>query len=569
MNFNFSPENAPRLYDLVRVEDERVLPAFYFSLRNTLVATDLEQGTRIAYGSQRYRVVTLNGDVIETSGTMSGGGRSQIRGKMGTKITTKTKESNETSLISQKVLEDLQLQAEQLQLSINYSQEEVGRLESELIQLNRNKTHFEAETQKLSITINSLAEQIPRIESQLREQKIRKEKTTSDATKVASITAEIDSKKIRLDESEKEAQKVTSLITDINDKVKGIREDKVGSVQTKIKNIDKQIKSLNGNISKLKVETTTSERNVKKTEKLIESLKNDILKAQNDIMSLDDQRKNIDLEIVELKRKLQETIKEIDASSEELSKTQSEIQNIQKKESEEKLNRVQIEQRLHDFDAKIAVVESKLPRLINKLKHLKLHVIPDKKDLSEPLKTYTVEELDDDKQSIAYNAVIQEEQLRTKKPNLSVIDDYTNKKDVYLERVKILEDITLKRNDMRKLYDDVRKKRYNEFMNGFHIITRKLKEMYQMITQGGDAELELVDSMDPFTEGVSFGVRPPRKTWKNISNLSGGEKTLSSLALVFALHYYKPSPLYFMDEIDAALDFKNVSIVAHYIKVST
>lgn len=62
-------------------------------------------------------------------------------------------------------------------------------------------------------------------------------------------------------------------------------------------------------------------------------------------------------------------------------------------------------------------------------------------------------------------------------------------------------------------------------------------------------------------------MRPPKKTWKVISNLSGGEKTLSSLALVFALHYYKPSPLYVMDEIDAALDFKNVSIIGHYIKV--
>eukprot|EP00958_Prasinococcus_capsulatus_P029166 scaffold7377_cov389-Prasinococcus_capsulatus_cf.AAC.14 len=91
--------------------------------------------------------------------------------------------------------------------------------------------------------------------------------------------------------------------------------------------------------------------------------------------------------------------------------------------------------------------------------------------------------------------------------------------------------------------------------------------MYQMITLGGDAELELVDSLDPFSEGIVFSVRPPKKSWKNISNLSGGEKTLSSLALVFALHHFKPTPLYVMDEIDAALDFKNVSIVAHYIKV--
>ena len=80
-----------------------------------------------------------------------------------------------------------------------------------------------------------------------------------------------------------------------------------------------------------------------------------------------------------------------------------------------------------------------------------------------------------------------------------------------------------------------------------------------MITMGGNAELELVDSLDPFSEGILFSVMPPKKSWKNISNLSGGEKTLSSLALVFALHHYKPTPLYVMDEIDAALDFRNVS----------
>lgn len=107
------------------------------------------------------------------------------------------------------------------------------------------------------------------------------------------------------------------------------------------------------------------------------------------------------------------------------------------------------------------------------------------------------------------------------------------------------------------------------FLTGFGEITLKLKQMYQMITLGGDAELELVDSLDPFSEGIVFSVRPPKKSWKNIGNLSGGEKTLSSLALVFALHYYRPTPLYVMDEIDAALDFKNVSIVANYIKQRT
>lgn len=98
-------------------------------------------------------------------------------------------------------------------------------------------------------------------------------------------------------------------------------------------------------------------------------------------------------------------------------------------------------------------------------------------------------------------------------------------------------------------------------MAGFSSISLRLKEMYQMITMGGNAELELVDSLDPFAEGILFSVMPPKKSWKNISNLSGGEKTLSSLALVFALHHFRPTPLYVMDEIDAALDFRNVGLL--------
>ena len=150
-----------------------------------------------------------------------------------------------------------------------------------------------------------------------------------------------------------------------------------------------------------------------------------------------------------------------------------------------------------------------------------------------------------------------------------MIGRFRAKDKEYKLREKELDDVTTRRDAVRKEFDDLRKQRLTEFMDGFNTITLKLKEMYQMITLGGDAELELVDSLDPFSEGIVFSVRPPKKSWKNISNLSGGEKTLSSLALVFALHHYKPTPLYVMDEIDAALDFRNVSIVAHYIKERT
>ncbi|KAJ3897504.1 P-loop containing nucleoside triphosphate hydrolase protein [Lentinula edodes] len=162
-----------------------------------------------------------------------------------------------------------------------------------------------------------------------------------------------------------------------------------------------------------------------------------------------------------------------------------------------------------------------------------------------------------------------EDQIKRAKPNLNVLKEYKRREAEFLSRHDDLEKVVALRDAQKKKYEDLRKQRLEEFMAGFSTISLKLKEMYQMITQGGNAELELVDSMDPFAEGIIFSVMPPKKSWKNISNLSGGEKTLSSLALVFALHVFKPTPLYFMDEIDAALDFRNVSIIANYIKDRT
>lgn len=76
--------------------------------------------------------------------------------------------------------------------------------------------------------------------------------------------------------------------------------------------------------------------------------------------------------------------------------------------------------------------------------------------------------------------------------------------ELYLQRVAQLDEITTERDKFKRGYEDLRKQRLNEFMTGFNMITNKLKENYQMLTLGGDAELELVDSLDPFSEGIMF-----------------------------------------------------------------
>eukprot|EP00922_Rhytidocystis_sp_ex-Travisia-forbesii_P021756 GHVS01031858.1.p1 GENE.GHVS01031858.1~~GHVS01031858.1.p1 ORF type:complete len:808 (+),score=212.53 GHVS01031858.1:38-2461(+) len=153
-----------------------------------------------------------------------------------------------------------------------------------------------------------------------------------------------------------------------------------------------------------------------------------------------------------------------------------------------------------------------------------------------------------------------------KQPDLRAIDAYKEKWEECKAKDSKMREACDEREKNKRVLDQLVDQRTTMFMVGFKQVARNLKEMYQIITQRGDAELELVDSTDPFTEGISFSVRPPKKSWKQIQNLSGGEKTLSSLALVFALHKLKPTPLYFMDEIDAALDCCNVSIIATYLK---
>ena len=137
----------------------------------------------------------------------------------------------------------------------------------------------------------------------------------------------------------------------------------------------------------------------------------------------------------------------------------------------------------------------------------------------------------------------------------------------YEHELGTLNQINEMRERHREFHDRLKKQRLYEFMEGFQQIATHLRTTYQMITIQGDVSLELVDSLDPFSEGIAFNVRPPKKSWKQITNLSGGEKTLASLSLVFGLHHYKPTPLYVMDEIDAALDFRNVSIIANYLMV--
>lgn len=556
------------MFDLIRVEDERVLPAFYFGLFETLVANNMEQARAIAYGQPRYRVVTINGDVIELSGTMSGGGKTQMRGRMGQKVQTKTASSRNS--MSDRDLDNLAQVAQTMQGRVNDLQQQQGRLETEIKQLTVAIRQKEQEVSRLEVQVRSFAEQIPRLEDQVLRQKQKAESTKTDPANTAALEAKVQDCKVDFEDKETEVEMIQAKVTALNKQIKEISDKKVKDVKVKIEKLSKQMEKLTTNVNKLTVEINTTDRNIQKAEERIENAKTDITEAENSMRKMAEEREQFLKDGEDLNKRIEDLTKELQVASSDSSSIKKEIEKIEKAEAEGKIKRLELDDAVKTLEKALKDQAAKIPGWEKKIKALKLHEIPNEEMPDPPFKTFTDEELQQRSVHDTQYAITQmEEKLGENKPNLGAIDEYNKKRAVYMERIKVLEDVTVKRNEMREAFDSVKKKRFMEFTDGFGIISRKLKEMYQMITLGGDAELELVDSMDPFTEGIVFSVRPPKKSWKVISNLSGGEKTLSSLALVFALHYYKPSPLYFMDEIDAALDFKNVSIVANYINVSS
>ncbi|KAJ8708353.1 hypothetical protein PYW07_010478 [Mythimna separata] len=562
------PENAPRLFDLVNVRDQRVLPAFYYALRDTLVASDLEQASRIAYGHTRYRVVTLKGDVIEIAGTMSGGGKTTMRGRMSSSVQQDTSEQDP------RVMKENEERLARLERRLSEIRNEQSELEETLAALQRNVRDGKTMLNKLNIELRSLTEQVPVLRNQVEQQQITADASRVDPVQKANLEERLATAQEQLDRAKEVAGAVEEEVQDVDAQISAVAGGKVKDLQKAVNDLDKKINKVNSEITKLKVAINTSKRNAKQSKDKMQQMETDLRETSRNIETLNNQKKELTLESTRLQKEVEEIEEKINEGTGEFSELKQEIHKLQNEENKIKSKLLEAKNAVTKMEKSIQECQGKNPLWERELRSLKLEVpgvegVPGLDDL-EPLATHTPEELEDvEVEELRSRLQAQKGRVGDKKPNIQAIQDYKAKEELYLRRAAELEEITTKRNDMRALYDQLKRKRTTDFLSGFNTITAKLKEMYQMITLGGDAELELVDSLDPFTEGIIFSVRPPNKSWKNISNLSGGEKTLSSLALVFALHYYKPTPLYVMDEIDAALDFKNVSIVANYIKERT
>ncbi|KAL7428262.1 hypothetical protein ACHAXH_003877 [Discostella pseudostelligera] len=627
-----TPEGAPRLFDLINPGHSSITPALFLAVGDTLVAPDLETATRWAYDfGKRWRVVTECGKLIETSGTMSGGGNSVQKAKM--KLSNGKTGAADMSAIADSSPEELKRLEEQA----NAAQEEVKACRSR-------RRELSDEIRSLTKLVKSLSVKLPKLRMEIDGFDTTREELTKQLPSLriqSTLSAADEQKKAELlkkvEKCKAEMASCVAATSELEEEVAKLQKSILNAGGSKLKNqqkaCDKAKKALNDankELNEAKSTISNAKKTIKKAMQSKETNETELQVSKVALEQMQEEHRELEEQAKEVMEAYEQVKKDEAEKKEALGLITSEYDKLKKVQQKLKCAEVELTAKVENLDKQIKDAEKKANHWMKEIEQLcnveKQEEIDfdfsddeddEEGDSSEKVdakesdgeehnstdeggdeatnsESYGVESTEDDSrkvkrgpsslpkladasleqyslESIKNDISVLEEERDTlaKNANMGAIAEYRKKEADYLSRVTDLDQITQMRNDARKEHEDLRRLRLEKFMDGFSLITLKLKEMYQMITLGGDAELELVDSLDPFSEGIVFSVRPPKKSWKNIANLSGGEKTLSSLALVFALHHYKPTPLYVMDEIDAALDFKNVSIVAHYIKERT
>jgi structural maintenance of chromosome 4 len=566
-----APENVSRIIDLIQVKNEKHNLAFYHYLKDTLVAEDLDQANRITGGKVSYRVITLNGELIEQSGAMSGGGSRTINGKM--RFEFQDDVSSFFCRYDEKSLKTLENKLQKEELEVSRLSEQNQHHEQEIYKMKREYDALINSVKKIKLEINKVKQQTEILEEQIEPQRLLLERVKPDVIKVKEIRGKVERLTTHYDEVMERSRDIKEAVKKLNFKIKEVGSNKVKSARNKLENIKTQHGKVRKEITHLKVGIQSAIRDLQKSKNKSDSYDIEIKESEAKMQEMKQQREEFESKGKELILSLEELRSAENKGKERIQNGKDLIKTLEDEENNFQSDQIEIEQENEKFRSSLKELSRNMKHWRREKEQLKLQIIPGEEE--HELVDYSSTEEDKhnleklDIESWQYKLSTMEEELGRKQPQLSAIDEYRHKESIYLARANELDDITKKKDIQRQNHEQLRRKRLSEFMEGYGIITGKLKETYQLITLGGDAELELVDSLDPFTEGIIFSVRPPKKSWKNISNLSGGEKTLSSLALVFALHHYKPTPFYIMDEIDAALDFRNVSIVGRHIKEKT
>lgn len=520
--------------------------AIEYLLGRTIIARDMDSALSLSkktgYG---YKIVTLSGEVINPGGSLTGGS-----------IYHKS-----SSIIGRRrEIEELSLKLEETNKDVNRTAKDIAELRESIKRLDDSCLNLKDQIYHENIEITKVQEKISTINSEndklTRNLNFSKDEIKFLGEKVETLIAESAAKDLLLNEMTKKEQlnslRLSELQLTIKEKSSKIAEFKEKHTSLKIKKaqIDEIVVGKIRELERITREMDEYRKKLSSIEKQVEGANNIILQSRSaiegnkerldfisvELLNFEELFKTYEVERISIKDSIKNTTNELEQLELLLGKREDEIHKIELSSAK--------------FEAEL---ESSYARLNDEMCLT----------YAEALKYKSaIESLENYKRSI--------NQIKTEITSLGVvnvgaIEEYKEVKEKYTFMNAQKEDLIKAKNELLEMINDMTSKMkvlFSENLNKLRII---FNETFKELFKGGRADLILAEG-DELTANIEINVEPPGKKLQNINLMSGGEKVLSAIALLFAILKMKPTPFCILDEIEAALDDANVLRYADFLR---
>lgn len=367
--------------------------------------------------------------------------------------------------------------------------------------------------------------------------------------------------------------------------------DKTG-IHAEKENLDKRIRELVLAVDEMRSDNTMLDEFIQSEQLELENVNSMITRIERDIAKFENDSNWIEKQLVSLVHQIDDIKKQIDNYNEDLLRTGRAVEDLKReiKEAEDKLIQFSeksesLKQNIHELSSRRGELEKnivlrknesrrdedeleKITERINGLERSAVELAFKRDGIQDYLWTEyekRVQDLDSQKINETMAADFQGEIQNLKKKiqdlgpiNNLAIQEYKDLKKRFEYYISQKVDIEKAREDIISVIEDINKTSVELFVATFQDIQKNFSEVFKRLFEGGEAFLEIADLENVLESGIDIMVRPPGKKFKNINLLSGGERALTAIALLFATYMVKPSPFCFLDEIDAPLDEQNI-----------
>lgn len=511
--------------------------AFFHALGETLVVEDMQVARRL-FG--RYRMVTLDGSIVEKSGLMSGGSNA----KNTLKFSQNEDDELETYKTRLKEFETKHKELESRKIELDTKHEKIRQhYSSAMNDLNRKKIEYDN-------VVKNQADADKNIEAKM-------EFLKESEPKVIELGQNLDiieKQHIQINEN---SNLLKVQIEAIEDKIPKDELSKLNEltegIEFEIKRLESQIANCNNDIKGFNMEIDFNKESIKNQEERI-------VKINADNVKLVEDKEKFTLEIAELKTQIEELDIKIKEIGEKLGELQAKRDELQKAVIEMEKTKTVLEAKIERTQEQIEAYKARRKELEPELEALRTELQEAGYTLST-LKPLDIS-IDEVMKKIASLDRRMEELGAVNMRAIQAYDEVEARKNELEERLKTLDDERKQINDRMLGYEDLKKK---AFLETFTNVNENFKDIFAQLSDG-EGQLILENPENPLSAGLTIEARPRDKKMQRLESMSGGEKSLTALAFVFAIQRYMPAPFYAFDEVDMHLDGINVEKLSDMIK---